>query len=57
MVVELKYGKSAESAINQIKDRGYVEALKEYHGDILLVGVNYNKKTKKHECRIEKYQY
>ena len=24
-------------------------------GNLLLVGINYNKKTKKHECKIEKF--
>lgn len=27
-----------------------------YTGDILLVGINYDKKTKKHECVIEQYE-
>ncbi len=56
LVVELKYGKKAESALSQIRGKRYMEALSEYHGNLLLVGINYNKKTKVHECRIEKYQ-
>ena len=55
MIIELKWDKSAEGAISQIKDKGYVEALKEYKGDLLLVGINYDKKTRVHQCRIEKY--
>ena len=55
MIVELKYDKSAAGAISQIKDRKYVKALEEYQGDLLLVGINYNKRTKKHECIIERY--
>lgn len=55
MVVELKYNHSAEGAIAQIKEKRYVESLKEYHGNLLLVGINYNKDTKKHTCVIEKY--
>lgn len=55
MIVELKYDKSAVGAISQIKDRKYVKALEEYQGDLLLVGINYNKRTKKHECIIERY--
>ena len=27
-----------------------------YAGELLLVGINYNEKTKEHECRIEKYE-
>lgn len=54
MIVELKYNKSAEGAIAQIKEKRYMASLKEYQGDLLLVGINYNKKTKKHECRVER---
>lgn len=56
ILVELKWNKSAELAIQQIKDRDYPHALRDYGGDILLVGVNYDIKTKKHTCRIEKYK-
>lgn len=56
VVVELKYGKSAAGAIQQIKDRKYTQALEGYTGEILLVGVNYEKdgKNKGHSCVIEK---
>ncbi|WP_264296711.1 hypothetical protein [Mediterraneibacter faecis] len=27
-----------------------------YTGDILLVGINYDKKSKEHQCLIEKYE-
>ena len=47
--------KSASGAIEQIKNKEYVEALKDYHGNLLLVGINYDKETKQHECKIEKY--
>ena len=56
IVMELKWDVTAEGAIQQIKDRRYVDALKEYHGDLLLVGVNYNKKSKIHECVIEEFR-
>lgn len=52
-VVELKWNESANGAIEQIKKKEYCKSLEEYKGNILLVGVNYNKKTKKHECIIE----
>ena len=54
LVMELKWDKTAEGAISQIKNKGYVSALKEYKGNILLVGINYEKKSRKHRCRIEK---
>ncbi|MDE7212251.1 MAG: AAA family ATPase, partial [Lachnospiraceae bacterium] len=54
MIVELKYNKSVDAAIQQIKDRKYVQALEGYEGEILLVGVNYDRDGKKHHCEIEK---
>ena len=54
MVIELKYDKSAEGAINQIKSRKYTEKLTAFSGEILLVGINYNTHSKVHECSIEK---
>ncbi|MDO4326626.1 MAG: AAA family ATPase [bacterium] len=58
MIVELKYDKTAEGAISQIKKRQYTKALEEYEGNMLLVGINYNKddKNKKHSCVIEEWQ-
>ena len=56
ILIELKWNKSADIAIQQIKDRDYPHALKDYGGDILLVGINYDEKTKKHTCKIEKYK-
>ena len=53
LVVELKWDKSAKGAIYQIKDKEYVKSLEEYKGNILLVGINYDKGTKLHECEIE----
>lgn len=55
MIIELKYDKSAVGAIAQIKEKRYVESLKEYQGNLLLVGINYDKDTKKHTCLIEEY--
>ena len=56
LIVELKYDKTARSALQQIKDRQYTQALENYTGSILLVGVNYDKdkKAKQHSCIIEK---
>lgn len=54
IIIELKYDHSAEEALKQIKDMQYADCLKDYSGEILLVGINYNKKTKKHDCSIEK---
>ena len=58
LVVELKYDKSANAAIQQIKDRHYTQALEGYVGEMLLVGINYDKdkENKPHSCVIEKYE-
>ena len=55
LIVELKWDKTADAAIAQIKKKRYVQAIENYTGKILLVGVNYDKKTKKHQCLIEVY--
>ncbi len=54
IVAELKYNKSAEGALKQIKDRNYTDKLMAFSGEILLVGINYDKESKEHECVIEK---
>ena len=53
IVVELKWDKSAEAAVAQIRKKQYPESLREYSGEILLVGIDYDKKTKEHSCVIE----
>lgn len=53
IVVELKYKKDVDAAIDQIKRRKYVSKIEEYTGDILLVGINYDRKEKRHTCVIE----
>jgi len=57
MIVELKWDKSAKGAIDQIKAKNYVSALEDYKGNLLLVGINYDKGTKHHECVIEEYDF
>lgn len=54
LVLELKWDKSAEGAISQIKNKNYAGALEKYKGNVLLVGINYEKKSRKHQCRIER---
>ena len=54
LLVELKWNQSAETAIAQIKEKKYPFVLEAYTGNILLVGISYDKKTKAHQCRIEK---
>ena len=56
VIVELKWNKDAQGAIAQIKNRQYIDALNDYKGNVLLVGINYDRKTKKHACVIERQQ-
>ena len=55
LVVELKWDKDACGAIRQIKEKQYVDALKECQRNLLLVGINYDKVNKVHTCKIEKW--
>ena len=54
LILELKWNKNARTALQQIKERCYPESILHYTGEILLVGINYDTKSKVHECRIEK---
>ena len=54
LIVELKWNKNAKTALEQIKNKDYPEAIKQYTGNIILVAINYDKKSKNHECIIEK---
>ena len=56
MIIELKYDKDADTAIKQIKNKNYPKVFENYLDNLLLIGVNYDKTTKVHECVIEKYQ-
>ena len=56
MIIELKYDQDVDSAIKQIKEKKYFFGLEKYLDNLLLVGINYDKETKKHTCVIEKYK-
>src|SRR5574344_716143 len=56
VVIELKYDKSADIALQQILDKKYYEKYKTMGKSVLMVGINYDKATKKHSCRIQKYE-
>lgn len=56
LVVELKWNKNVKTALQQIKEKQYPDSVLDYTGDILLVEINYDKKTKEHQCLIEKYE-
>ena len=54
LLIELKFDKSAQTAITQIKEKNYLLFFKDYKGEVLLVGINYSKGTKTHQCIIER---
>ena len=54
LLIELKFDKSAQTAITQIKEKNYLQFFKDYKGEVLLVGINYSKGTKTHQCIIER---
>ena len=60
LIIELKWNHSARATIDQIKDKKYPAVLQDYYGEILLVGINYDKDApvgqRKYECIIEKLE-
>lgn len=54
MIIELKWNQDAQTALMQIKNKKYPSSVMNYTGDILLVGINYDKDNKEHQCIIEK---
>ena len=56
IIIELKRNDSSESALKQIREKNYFEALKHYRGDLVFVGIGYDEKTKKHSCKIERFE-
>ena len=56
LLIELKWNKIDKGTIRQIKSNDYPQALRGYGGDILMVGINYDAKSKKHTCKIETCQ-
>ena len=55
IILELKYNKDADTAISQILRKQYPAKVADYSGEMLLVGINYDKNSKEHTCRIERY--
>ena len=54
IVVELKYGSAVDTAISQILQKNYPAKVAEYANNLLLVGISYDPKSKKHSCVIKK---
>ncbi len=56
LLIELKWNKNVQTALEQIKKNLYPESLLSYTGDVFIVGITYDKKDKTHKCKIEKYE-
>lgn len=56
LIIELKYDITADAALSQIRSKQYAKDLALSYPNVLLVAINYNSKTKEHECAIENYQ-
>ena len=56
ILLELKKDQSADTAIEQIHNKQYQGKVLQYDGRAILVGINYDSKTKKHDCKIEVVQ-
>ena len=55
MVIELKFKQEVKAAIDQIHENNYPDSLKDFYGEIILVGISYTKK-KAHDCVIERFE-
>lgn len=60
IILELKVDHTPEEAVRQIKDKEYILRFRGrlgevpgYTGEVLAVGIGYEKKTKKHSCKVE----
>lgn len=56
LIVELKWNQNARTALQQIREKNYPASILDYTGEILLVGINYDKDSKQHQYLIEKYK-
>ena len=54
IVLELKVDKNADAAIDQIRRKEYSAKVLPYTDRLLLVGINYDRETKQHSCKIER---
>ena len=57
LVIELKWNKTSDGAIDQIHEKNYPAVLRDFGGEIVLVGINYDQRTKQHTCKIERIMH
>ena len=54
IILELKYDGNVDEALTQIKTKNYITGIPDRVKQVILVGINYDKKTKRHECKMER---
>ncbi len=52
-IICIKNNDNPHNIINQIKNKGYVDTLGNYHGKIMLMGITRDSKLLKHDTKIE----
>ena len=55
IVIELKYDKAVDTAIDQMKRKQYPDKVAQCTDNLLLVGITYDRDTKQHQCHIERF--
>ena len=53
-IVELKKDENVDAALNQIKEKEYIQKFKKENNEVLAVAICYDSKRKEHSCKIEK---
>ena len=56
LIVELKWNRSEDAAIQQIREKKYPMIFRNYPGEVLLIGLTYLKNGGEHSCRIERWK-
>ena len=57
IIIELKWDKDEQQALDQIDEKKYASVLNGYAGDIVKVGINYDSEKKIHGCRINRMKW
>ncbi len=55
MVIEFKFKQEVQAAIDEIHENHYSDSLKNFYGEVILVGISDNK-NKAHNCVIERFE-
>ncbi len=55
IVIELKFKQDVKAAIDQIRENNYPDDIKDFYGEVVIVGISYSK-CKAHECFVERFE-